>query len=105
MSLQSKIIKPPRKLNNEEVQVTTQIYKSKGTISIKELTDLVKVIQNKGNAKYKKFSVPLIRVLNGDRWAGFSTKEEFDSYYEGNVKDVSKFENISHLQITTIYSN
>jgi len=100
--MESKILKS-RPLSGGQTQYTTQINKAKGTISLKELRGLVNKIKLKGVEKYDSFTMPLIKVLNGDKWVTFTTEEDFDNYYEGAVKDPEKFSRFMQLQITTIF--
>lgn len=100
--MESKILKT-RPLSGGQTQYTTQINKAKGTISITELRGLVNKIKTKGVEKYGDFTMPLIKVLNGDKWVTFSTEEAFDNYYEGKVKETEKFSEFLQLQITTIF--
>ncbi len=103
--LKSKILKT-RKLNNDETQYTTQIYKEKSSMTTKEVTALLDKIRLKGEEKYgNDFSVPLIRVLLGDKWVSFKDPRhtDVDDYYEGKVADTDKFDHVFQMQITTIF--
>jgi len=104
MVFASKILKEYA-LNKDEKQVTTQIYKDKGPMTIHDVRRLVDGIRKKGNKEYGFFDVSLVRVLNGDKFASFSNTEQFESYYAGKVADPTKFEDILQIQITTIFSD
>jgi hypothetical protein len=100
--MESRILKT-RDLSGGQKQYTTMINKKEGMISIAELQGLVHKIKTKGVAMHGDFTMPLIKVLNGDKWVTFSNEEAFDNYYEGAVKDPEKFSHFLQLQITTIF--
>ena len=104
MVFASKILKQVN-LNKDEKQVTTQIYKDKGAMTVHDVRRLVDGIKAKGNKEYGFFDVALVRVLNGDKWSSFSNEEQFESYYAGKVADPTKFDDVFQMQITTIFSD
>lgn len=86
---------------SKENEVTYQFTKKKGSMHINDITNIYDALEKKGQATKAYFSPLLIRVLNGDRWATYKTKEAYLEYYEGKVKDVTKFtDNIIEFTIT-----
>lgn len=103
IKMKSKVLKR-LKINKDEEEVTTQIYK-KGGFTLKEVKDITEAINKKGKGTYQYFDTSLIRILNGDRWSTFTSEESYLNYYEGKVKDVTKFtNNVLQLHITTYQS-
>jgi hypothetical protein len=91
------------KINKRETEVTTQINKKgKKNMTLKDIKNITEAITKKGKSEYEYFDLALIRILNGDRWATYNTMDSYLAYYEGKVKDTTKFTNdIKQLQITT----
>lgn len=102
MVLKNKVLSR-RQLNKEQTQTTVQFNKSKGTLTKKDLKGILTAVQKQGKKKHDYFDVKLIRVLNGDKWITFYDYEAIDEYYEGKVKDTSKFEDFSQVQVTLVY--
>lgn len=88
-----------------EKQIATQFYKTrKERMTKNEFTQLVDDIRDKGELHHKNFRVVLMRVQNGTKWASFTDWDKFEEYYEGKVKDESKFMDFSQVQITVAHS-
>lgn len=101
--LKTKIIGKELKINKNETQTTTQIYKEKGKLHVKDIRKIVDKIKEAGRRKYGDgFKVPLIKVLNGEKWARFDTEDKFNDYYEGKVANPDKFDSFFQIQITTV---
>lgn len=104
MPLNAKVLRN-RKLNKKETQVTTQFYKNKDNlISSDDLDDLIDQINTRGKNAHKNFSINLIRVLNGANWISFNDFDAVEDYYNGKVRDDTKFLEFNQVQITCIYS-
>jgi hypothetical protein len=86
----------------DSVQKVTQFYKRDSQIKLRELNKILDSIRLIANRRNKIISIPLIRVLNGDKWISFKNEEDIEDYYEGKVEEVKKFEKFFQVQITTI---
>jgi hypothetical protein len=86
----------------DSVQKVTQFYKRDGQIKLRDLNKILDSIRLIADRRNKIVSIPLIRVLNGDKWISFKNEEAIEEYYEGKVKEVAKFEKFFQVQITTI---
>lgn len=99
--MESKILKT-QKINAHESEITTKIYKKNGSLTLLDVKNITKAMVKKGQAEHKHFDLSLIRILNGDRWATFTSEEAYLEYYQGKVKDVSKFmDNVMQMQVIT----
>ncbi len=104
MTLKAKILRD-RKINRRETQVTTQFYKQqKKLIARNNLDGLLEQIRERGEEAHDKFSIHLIRVLNGANWISFNDFDDLEDYYNGKVRDETKFLDFHQVQITCIYS-
>ena len=95
------------KLNKNEYEITTKIFNPnpKKHMTLTDVKDLTKLIAAKGEKTFDYFDLALIRVLNGDKWSTYNSMESYLDYYEGKVKDTSKFTNkIFELNVTTYQS-
>ena len=73
-------------------------------MNLKEVKELVRKVQDKGEEKYKNFDTTLIRVLNGPyKWATFSTEDSYLDYYRGKVASTEKFTDVFQLELTTVF--
>ena len=72
-------------------------------MNLKEVKELVRKVQDKGEEKYKNFDTTLIRVLNGDKWATFSSEDSYLDYYRGKVESTEKFTDVFQLELTTVF--
>jgi hypothetical protein len=86
----------------DSVQKITQFYKSNNQIKLTDLNKILDSIRLIADRRNKIVVIPLIRVLNGDKWASFKSEEDLENYYEGKVKEVRKFTKFFQVQITTI---
>jgi hypothetical protein len=86
----------------DSVQKVTQFYKRDSQIKLRELNKILDSIRLIADRRNKIVSIPLIRVLNGDKWISFKNEEDIEDYYEGKVEEVKKFEKFFQVQITTI---
>jgi hypothetical protein len=86
----------------DSVLKTTQFYKRDSQIKLRELNKIIDSIRLIADRRNKIVSIPLIRVLNGDKWISFKNEEDIEDYYEGKVEEVEKFEKFFQVQITTI---
>ncbi len=86
----------------DSVQKITQFYKRDGKIKLRDLNKIIDSIRSIADRRNKIVAIPLIKVLNGNGWFCFKSKEAMDEYYEGEVKEVAKFEKFFQVQITTI---
>ncbi len=95
------------KINKNENEVTTKIFNPnpKKTMTLTDVKNLTQAIKVRGENTFEFFDLSLIRILSGDRWATYNTMDDYLNYYEGKVKDTSKFENnVIQMQITTYQS-
>ncbi len=99
-ALQNKLLKTVD--FGDSVQKVTQFYKRDSQIKLRDLNKILDSIRLIADRRNKIVSIPLIRVLNGDKWISFKNEEDIEDYYEGKVEEVEKFEKFFQVQITTI---
>jgi hypothetical protein len=85
-------------------QKTTQVYRNDGRLfGVNDLEKIVKSMKSVAEKQKKDMKIVRIFVVNGDKKATWSNVDEFMDYYEGRVKDESKFHDFYQVQITTAF--
>lgn len=93
----------------DSVQNVFQITRTdkQATISVQDIRNFVSTMETKAKNKKKNVKIAL-RALNPEKYhtlKGFSTDlqiQDFDDYLKNKVKDTSKFEFFSQLEITVL---
>jgi retron-type reverse transcriptase len=103
MALRARIAKEIK--NKKETQITTVFSRSQNKlISHNKLSDLLQEMRDRGEEAHRTFVIGCIRVLNGDSWRSFHNHEDMEDYYEGRVRDNSKFLEFHQVEVTVFYS-
>ncbi len=75
-ALQNKLLKTVD--FGDSVQKVTQFYKRDGQIKLRDLNKILDSIRLIADRRNKIVSIPLIRVLNGDKWISFKNEEDIE---------------------------
>lgn len=104
MALRARIAQE-RKIGKKETQVITVFSLPQNKlISHKKTSDLLEQLRDRGEEAHKNFTIGCIRVLNGADWRSFRNHEDMEDYYEGRVRDSSKFLEFHQVEVTVFYS-
>jgi hypothetical protein len=82
-------------------QKTKQIYRDDGKLfGIDDLDKMIKSMSKVSKQQKKTMKITRIYVMNGANRSSWKDEESFMEYYEGRVKDESKFHEFSQVHIT-----